>query len=172
MEVHELEGVLDRAHRSSIQLMTVAGLVAGLLLGIGVLGIQGGNLRFAIGIWAVALAVTLGLLVAARQLRTSAMAVVNVGLVAIDARGKSEAAQAALTQRIGELQTQVVTLQSDVDRYVRTPPTSTAPTGTPASSDDASSSDSGGGPTGLHGPGGATGTLAPTAAMPLRGPTV
>jgi uncharacterized protein YlxW (UPF0749 family) len=121
LEHHELDEVMDRAHRSSVQLMSIAGLVAGLLLGIGYLGLQNGSIRFAIGIWAVDLSLALALAVVARQLRGSATAAVEIGHLALLTRSQVDSAQAALTQRIGELQAQVQRLQADVDRYVRSP---------------------------------------------------
>lgn len=122
MEHHDLEQVLERAHRASVQLMTVAGLVSGLLLGIGLLGVQAGNLRFAIAMWAVAGSVAVGLAIGARHLRASADSVTEIGLVALDARAHVSTIQASVAQRMGELQSQVQRLQADVDRYVRTPP--------------------------------------------------
>lgn len=122
LEHHDLEAVLDRAHQTSVHITTVAGLVAGLLLGIGFLGLRDGDVRFAVAIWAVGLAVTLGLAVAARQLRGAAESMTEIGLVALGARAHVETVQAGAAQRLGEVQSQLQRLQSDVDRYLRTPP--------------------------------------------------
>lgn len=122
MEHHDLEAVLDRAHQASVHVTTVAGLVAGLLLGIGFLGLRDGDVRFAVAIWAVGIAVTLGLAVSARQLRLSAESMAEIGAVALGARAHGETIQAGAAQRLGEVQSQLQRLQADVDRFLRTPP--------------------------------------------------
>ena len=43
MEHHDLEAALDRANRASVHVVTTAGLLSGLLLGIGYLGLRDGE---------------------------------------------------------------------------------------------------------------------------------
>ncbi len=114
MEPHDLDGILERAHRASVRLMTVAGLVSGLLLGVGWLALQAGNTRLAVGIWAVGVALAIALWLVARELRGVARSVVQVGLVAFDARAGTESAQTILTQRVGELQGRLQRLEGQL----------------------------------------------------------
>lgn len=114
-----LDGLVEAAHRTSLQLFAVAGVMSGLMVGLGVLLLVRGEPGIAVVVWGLAVAVGGTISLTGAYLRRSAAITFQLGQELADQAAAAQHRGAAHAHDLGELRTQIAMLQRTVTRLER-----------------------------------------------------